>query len=277
MAFAVMADASSAAAIAVADALTGMISSVGGSSLGRLVAGANASAHNLIEGVSSPTARSIAKSRGYQYRNNGANGAEPVLTSQQLQVTKTSTDQRIMRIQRDAVNLLIRASQTSDALHHQHPGFEDIGAAHLRLTLPVPTTTSIPGFAHRDADSGVRAGPPSLQGGMTEDASDHESVADSSSSGDTERSPNAYLSDSEAHPANPDPGPLRRTDSQSYPVEWRRSGGGKSDSSDSGSVYFEAHDATPTSPVLPLGALGNALQAREALRGKKKTGPDPRA
>jgi hypothetical protein len=174
----------STASVAVAKAFTGMFSSVGGSSLSRLVAGADSTIHNLIEGVVSPTTRKSVESRGYKYRNNGASGAVPVLTPQQLQVAKTSLDPRIMKIQRDAVNLLTRARQTSDAIGRQHPHFEDAGAVHLRLTLPVPTDVIIDGFQHYDIgepsppeqsegiaenqgnaatrEDGVRAAPPGL-------------------------------------------------------------------------------------------------------------------
>jgi len=37
----------------------------------------------------------------------------------------------------------------SDALDNKHPTFEDVGAVHLRLTIPVPSTTTIRGFEHK--------------------------------------------------------------------------------------------------------------------------------
>lgn len=175
-----MAEASSATAT-VAKALSGAISSVGESSLTRVMAGVDAATHNLIDGVVSPTTRRIVMSRGYEYRNNGTTVSSPVLTSQQLQVTKTSLDPRIVRIQRDAVNLLTRACQTSDAMHKAHPTFEDVGAVHMRLTLPVPNTTKINGFKHMKlgSDKPARPGPPSPAGRKTDRESSTARVAES--------------------------------------------------------------------------------------------------
>lgn len=169
----------SSVSMTVANALTGAISSVGESSLGRVVVGVDATANNLIDGMLLPATQSAVKARGYKYRNNGAIGTVPVLTSQQLQVTKTSKDLRIMRIQRDAVNLLTRACQTSDALGNKHPDFTDIGAAHLRLTLPVPTTSKISGFEPRKVRGDEHSGPPSPTGSETGSESIPASVADS--------------------------------------------------------------------------------------------------
>lgn len=119
---------------------------MGESSITRVARGADASVHNIIESVSSPMATRIAKERGYRYRNDGAPGPVPVLSPQQLQVTKTSLDPRLMRIERDVANLLKRASQTSQALNGAIPRHQDVGAVHLRLTIPVPTTATIEGF-----------------------------------------------------------------------------------------------------------------------------------
>jgi hypothetical protein len=132
--------------MSLATAMSGAFNKIGESSISRIVAGVDRSAHNLIDGVAEPVSKNIASRRGFQYRNNGASGLQPVLTPQQLQVTRTSNDQRIMRIQQDSVNLLETASQLSGALNMKHPEFEEIGAVHLRLTMPVPTKTSVGGF-----------------------------------------------------------------------------------------------------------------------------------
>lgn len=237
-----MADVSSVSA-AVASALTGVISSVGESSISRVVTGVDAAAHNLIDGVVSPTAKQIAKLRGYKYRNNGAPGPVPVLTSQQLQVTKTRLDPRIMRIRRDAVNLLTRVCRTSDAMGRKHPSFDDIGAVHLRLTIPVPTSTEIGGFEHHLSPGDELPGLPSPAEGMTDSESEEASDADSRSSGDHERSCSedslySGSSDSASESAVEDSG-ARGSNDAAFPGQ-------------------------------ALGVLGNALQARpgiDRLRG----------
>lgn len=160
-----MAEVSSVTA-AVANAFAGVASSVGSTSLGRMVAGLDATANNLIEGVVSPTARRLVRTRGYQYRNNSHTNVATVLTPQQLQIAKTSSDSRIIKIQRDCVNLLTRACDASDALGNVHPSFGDKGAVHLRITLPVPTSAPIGGFERRGADEA--AGTPSPPGGIAQ-------------------------------------------------------------------------------------------------------------
>lgn len=126
------------------------MTSIGQTSLSRVVAGADMTAHNLINGIVIPVSRQVVRARGCQYRSNSTHGAPPVLTSQQLQAATTSLDRRITNIQRDVVNLLTRACQTSDALGRKHPAFDDIGAVHLRLTIAVPTTAPIEGFVNHD-------------------------------------------------------------------------------------------------------------------------------
>lgn len=160
---------------AMANAITGVTSSVGESSLRRLVAGADASAHNIIDGIVLPAARNLTQARGYMYRNNGPPGTVPMLTSQQLQVTKSSSDTRVMGIQRDAVNLMSRAVQYSDAIKRDHPSFSDEGAVHLRLTMPAPNNTSVRGFRRKSVKSEDLMDPPSP--GMSDTGSDEESCA----------------------------------------------------------------------------------------------------
>jgi len=256
----------SSVSTAVAGALTGTVSSLGESSLGRVVAGIDATAHNLIDGVVSPSTRRVVKSRGYKYRNNGAIGTVPVLTSQQLQVTKTSTDPRIVRIQRDAVNLLTRACQTSDAMGRKHPDFEDIGAVHLRLTLPVPTKAHIGGFERRQWNGDEHSGPPSLTGEETDKGSDTASVADSRKSGDCKRC-TGPTSSSDEPPG--EPGEF---------IEITREGSaGDDDFWDALNDDGEPDDASQaplSEPSTPLGTLGNALLARDAidrLRGETRS------
>jgi len=222
----------------VTNALTGAISSVGESSLNRVLVGADSAAHNLIDGVVLPTTRKIALLRGYKYRNNGAIGTEPVLSFQQLQVTKTSTDPRIMRIQRDAVNLLTRACQTSDAMQMQHPTFEDIGAVHLRLTIPVPNSTRLRGFQRRTVTGDERPGLPGPHGDATDSESDSASVADSRTSSDNQMSCRARMFGAICGPTPEDPA---------------------DDACSDASVPSERSHGTP------LSALGNALQARETI------------
>jgi len=235
----------STASVAVAKAFTGMFSSVGGSSLSRLVAGADATMHNLIEGVVSPTTRTSVESRGYKYRNNGVSGAVPVLTPQQLQVAKTSLDPRIMKIQRDAVNLLTRACQTSDAIGRQHPRFEDAGAVHLRLTLPVPTDVILDGFQHCDI------GGPSLPKHSESDADDQ---------GNTVTCEDGALAASRG---------LQRTDSDFVDGEDDPFNIGSEHLAD-GEFFDESSEgsSTPEEPIhteVPLRLLGNALKARADL------------
>lgn len=234
-----MAEVSSASA-SVAKALTGAVSSVGESSLGRVVAGFDAVAHNLIDGAISPATRAGVKRRGYQYRNHGANGPDPVLSSQQLQVTKTSTDQRIIRIQRDCVSFLTRACQTSDALGHKHPSFDDEGAVHLRLTLPVPTTSSIDGFQRRRIGKGGRPGKPKPGRGGEVDTS--ESAA------------GAGLRESGGHGSGKDDGTLLSGGGDGRtPKEAPGNGGERPVASGS------PRDGKPT----PLGTLGQKLEEGE--------------
>ena len=133
---------------AVTNAFTGMISSVGETSLARVVSAADATANNLIDGMTLPMTEKVVEARGYKFRDNGTLGSIPELTPQQLQVTQTSTDKRIMNVQRDAVGFLNRACRTSDALNRKHPTFEEEGAVHLRLTFPVPAKAKIGGFEH---------------------------------------------------------------------------------------------------------------------------------
>ena len=109
---------------AVTNAFTGMISSVGETSLARVVSAADATANNLIDGMTLPMTEKVVEARGYKFRDNGTLGSIPELTPQQLQVTQTSTDKRIMNVQRDAVGFLNRACRTSDALNRKHPSFE---------------------------------------------------------------------------------------------------------------------------------------------------------
>ena len=217
----------STASAAVANALTGVMSSVGESSLRRVAAGADATVHNLIDGVTSPSTRKIVKSRGCQYRNNATPGAHPVLSSQQLQVAKTSFDPRIERIRRDSVALLKRAAQASDNLDREHPFFEDLGAVHLRLTLPVPTSTTLSGFEHQRI--GEEPGPPNPRGRETDLESDTASVAESRASGKSNRSnriPMSALFDSIRHKSETsftpeqDSTPLNRMPLQRTIAEW---------------------------------------------------------
>lgn len=265
-----MAEVSTASGV-VAKALAGVFSSVGESSLGRLVTGIDATAHNLIEGVVSPTTIKAVKSRGYKYRNNGATGTVSVLTPQQLQVAKTSLDPRIMKIQRDAVNLLTRACQTSDAIGRQHPKFDDCGAAHLRLTLPVPPTATIGGFEHREFGG---PGQPRPSGDETADQSNFAACdMTAETHGDGGESSVGDESSSAA-------GSLRRTDSSfvSGDRDERTGGGVGLDSDSDGDIplldlcsFDDALDAEdePFADV-PLGMLGNALKARAHL--EKATG-----
>lgn len=171
----------SAASVAVGNAMAGMMTSVGQSSLRRVVSGADATVHNIIDSVVTPVTRRVVKSRGCQYRNNSALGATPVLTTQQLQAAKTSLDRRIGNIQRDVVNLLTRACQTSDLLNKEHPTFEG-GSLHLRLTIPVPQNTPIEGFTRVEVQKQA-PGPPSPSGGQAA-ARDIPSTGDSSEWGE---------------------------------------------------------------------------------------------
>lgn len=254
------------ASVAVTSALNEAVSAVGTSSLGRIVSGVDTGAHNLIDGMMAPAAELAAASRGYKYRNNGVPDADPVLTPQQLQVTKTSTDQRIMRIQRDAVKLLKAACQTSDALGNNseartdqvHPEFEDIGAAHLRLTLPVPTTVDIVGFHHRVIDNGTPGSPSS-------DKSDTESSA---SSEDARLFPGGRKR--HKSPMSDLFGFMRAGAKQGAP------GGVRRPSAQSNSPLVSSHltqsPLTWLGPEVPredeqsLGVLGNAVRARNEER-----------
>jgi len=263
-----MADVSTASVV-VANAFSSMLSSVGESSLSRLVSGADATVHNLIEGVVSPTTRRNVEFRGYKYRNNGAPGAEPVLTPQQLQVAKTSLDPRIVKIQRDAVNLLTRACQTSDAIGRQHPNFEDVGAVNLRLTIPVPTGASIEGFQHHDI--GVFGLP-------------------KPSGGDADSQGNSATCENEDGAA---PCELVRTDSDFVPG-WNEGvdvfllgsehrdeshfdsyGGCPPESSKDSSSDGDSEADTPSEDGVPLGLLGNALRARAEIQRAMGQVPSP--
>lgn len=258
-----MADVSTAS-VAVAKALTGVFSSVGGSSLSRLVAGADATIHNLIEGVVSPTTRKSVESRGYKYRNNGAFGTEPVLTPQQLQVAKTSLDPRIMKIQRDAVNLLTRACQTSDAIGRDHPQFEEQGAVTLRLTLPVPTDVHIDGFQHYDiGELGSPKSPGGSTGGQGDDAT--------SDDGAPESPPRLRRTDTQFVDGDDSPFLIG---SEHLDDEVCVDQDDKEHSDDWGSRSSEGTgDSERTSS--PLRLLGNALQARADL--EKALGQVPSA
>lgn len=294
----------------VANALTGVVLSVGESSLGRVVAGVDATAHNIMDGVVAPTTRRIMETRGYEYRNNGTPGPVPVLTTQQLQVTKTSLDPRTVRIQRDAVNLLTRACQASDALDRTHPVFEELGAVHMRLTLPVPTTAKLSGFVHfaklKEVAS-THAGSPSPKGGKTKE-SDTAQVADPHSTSDqtisTKRcnplnlfgaccprkngppreSPRPVSRHYAAVPGVPARVPLHRTGSESIRGSdnpfliggERLSQPEMCDISDDSSEDGDSEDASEVTshPGTPLGALGNALKARDTIdmmRGVEKS------
>lgn len=135
----------------LADAASGVMLSVGNTSLGRFVSGIDAAAHNLIDGVIGPVNEKIVEGRGYEFRSNSVIGTAPGLTSQQMQVTKTSPDPRFEKIKRDAANTLVRATQLADVLGGTYPDFDDVGAVHLQLTLPVPTTSPLPGFVRKEA------------------------------------------------------------------------------------------------------------------------------
>lgn len=246
----------SSASVAVANAITGVFSSVGESSLRRLVSGVDASMHNLIEGIVTPTTRKVVETRGYKYRNNDAPGISPVLTPQQLQVAKTSLDPRLMKVQRDAVGLLNTVCQTSDAIARLHPDFQDVGAAHLRLTIPVPTNLSIGGFESRSADSTSlpgHSGDPT-DSGNTATKGKGRGVVTGAKLRDKAEKDAALLRAILA-----ERGGLRRTDSQfvsddeaSSDEVSSSSGGGSPVSSDGQSSFAE----------VPVGMLGNALRAR---------------
>lgn len=133
------------------DAVSGAMLSVGSTSIGRFVSGIDVAAHNLIDGVIIPVNEKIVEGRGYEFRSNSAVGTDPGLTSQQMQVTKTSPDPRFEKIKRDAANTLVRATQLADALGGTYPDFDEVGAVHLQLTIPVPTTSPLPGFVRREA------------------------------------------------------------------------------------------------------------------------------
>lgn len=238
----------SSVSTAVADAMAGALTRVSDSSIGRFAAGVDATAMNLIEGVVSPATRQTVMSRGYQYRNNSASGAQSVLTVQQLQIAKTSSDLRIVRVQRDSVNLLTRACQYSDALGRKHPTFDQEGATHLRLTFSAPTTIGISGFEHRTAvvDS---VGPPDPRGGSTVAGAGSEPIpALVSDCSDQGEEPDQRLHTEEST--------LRRTDSTFI-------GGGLNLSDDE---TLESDSLLSDRPAsTPLGHLGERLEATQAV------------
>lgn len=156
-----MADSVSTASSAVFEAVSGALSSVGATSIGRLAQAVDTTAHNLVDAAVSPTVKNVIGQRGYKYRNNGPPAPFPELTSQQQQVAKTSTDPRIVKFQRDSVGLITRVCQSSDAINRKHPEFADLGSTVVRLSLPVPTTSEILGFHALKIDGTRVAGPPS--------------------------------------------------------------------------------------------------------------------
>jgi hypothetical protein len=133
----------------VAQALTGVASSFGDSSLRRVVAGVDAIGHNLIDGAANPMTKRVIKERSYQHTSCGISYPFRVLNSQQLQVARTSTDTRTTKVLRDSVGLLNRAGKHAEALQGKFPDFEEEGAVHLRLTFSAPVGTELYGFTKK--------------------------------------------------------------------------------------------------------------------------------
>lgn len=248
----------SSVSMVVGSAFTSMMSTLGASSLGRLITGAESVGNNLINGVVQPANQRAIQSRGYKFRNNTRIGANPELTFQQLQVTKTSNDLRINKIQRDAVNLLSRACQTSEALTRVHPTFDDIGSVHLRLTLPVPTTSEISGFTDVKWD-GRRARAPkpdSESDGAGSDEVSKDGASSCSSWGDEYETLSEISCKTQYFSGGPAGPPGLGGLFQRRPLE-------RSDSSFEDG--FLVDEPEPTRTPIPPGAYGNALVARETI------------
>lgn len=236
----------------VVNAMAGAVSSVGATSLGRMVQAVDATAHNLVDSAISPSIKNVMKRRGYKYRNNGSFGPYPGLTSQQQQVAKTSSDPRIVKFQRDAVNLITRVCQTSDAIDKAHPSFDEVGSTLVRLSLPVPTTTEILGFTALNID-GTPMGPPSPNGVGVDYMRDHVTATDWPSDNDSFLDDDEFDQEQERaiYRANHDPFLQQAWDVGPWvPESIRAAAPGlvRSRSEPTGSA---AH---------PLGVLGNALE-----------------
>jgi hypothetical protein len=151
----------------VAQALTGVASSFGDSSLRRVVAGVDAIGHNLLDGAANPMTKQVIKERSYQHTSCGISYPFRVLNSQQLQVARTSTDMRTTKVLRDSVGLLNRAGKHAEALQGRFPDFEEEGAVHLRLTFSAPVGTELYGFTKKGVKCEVQPRPePGPDGGM---------------------------------------------------------------------------------------------------------------
>jgi len=166
----------SAVTASLAGALTSVSALVGRTSLGRVVTSLDRVSNNLITGVVDPASRDLAEYRGYYHRDDtGASGPQSlVLSPQQMQVTTTSTDVRVRRIEKDVAGVMRRTCNISDTIG-ELPNLDSRGAVHLRIILPIEHAHRIEGFNHKS----IRAGGKPIPEHCNESASSGEAAIDS--------------------------------------------------------------------------------------------------
>jgi len=150
-----------AASASVATAFNGLLERAQESSIARIVAGADQSVHNLIDGAMVPAAALITKNNGFHYNNFGTPVVPLVVSHTQLQVTQMTRDARIIKVERDAVEVIGRTSMLADILGKEAlPRFLDVGAVQLRLTFAIPHDTHLDGFTAHSVDHDTLRGTP---------------------------------------------------------------------------------------------------------------------